>query len=94
MQIQAPRSFLAKVAQSVLSNHYRRQKLERAYLEALQHVPAHGVPDLETQAILMQTLMQLDAVLERLERPVRQAFLGGSSTAWAMSRSPNACKSR
>lgn len=75
VQIQAPRSFLAKVAQSVLSNHYRRQKLERAYLEALQHVPAHVVPDLETQAILLETLMQLDAVLERLERPVRQAFL-------------------
>jgi len=32
LQIQAPRSFLAKVAKSVLSNHYRRQKLERAYL--------------------------------------------------------------
>jgi len=26
--LQAPRSFLAKVAQSVLSNHYRRQRLE------------------------------------------------------------------
>ncbi|BAO61920.1 RNA polymerase sigma factor (sigma-70 family) [Pseudomonas protegens] len=75
VQIQAPRSFLAKVAQSVLSNHYRRQKLERAYLEALQYVPAHVVPDLETQAILLETLMQLDAVLERQEPAVRQAFL-------------------
>ncbi|MCK9815075.1 RNA polymerase subunit sigma [Pseudomonas chlororaphis] len=75
VQIQAPRSFLAKVAQSVLSNHYRRQKLERAYLEALQQLPAHVVPDLETQAILLETLTQLDAVLERLEPAVRQAFL-------------------
>lgn len=75
VQIQAPRSFLAKVAQSVLSNHYRRQKLEKAYLEALQQVPAHVVPDLETQAILLETLMELDAVLERLDAPVRQAFL-------------------
>lgn len=68
LEIHAPRSFLATVAQSVLSNHFRRQKLERAWLEAL-------APDLETQAILLETLMELDAVLERLERPVRQAFL-------------------
>lgn len=30
-----PRAFLTTVAQRVLSNHYRRQQLERAYLDAL-----------------------------------------------------------
>lgn len=75
VEIQAPRSFLTKVAKSVLSNHYRRQKLERAYLQALQAVPEQLVPDLETQAILLETLLELDAVLERLELPVRKAFL-------------------
>ena len=33
IEVQAPRSFLATVAQSVLSNHYRRPKLEKAYLQ-------------------------------------------------------------
>jgi RNA polymerase sigma-70 factor (ECF subfamily) len=63
------------VAQSVLSNHYRRQKLERAYLEALAAMPEQVAPSLETQAILLETLIALDAALESLERPVREAFL-------------------
>ncbi len=75
LDIQAPRSFLAKVAQSVLSNHFRRQTLERAYLQALAQLPEAQAPDLETQAILLETLVELDALLERLEQPVRQAFL-------------------
>ncbi|MBH1966593.1 MAG: sigma-70 family RNA polymerase sigma factor [Pseudomonadales bacterium] len=74
-ELHAPRTFLAKVAQSVLSNHYRRQKLERAYLEALAAMPEPTAPSLETQAILLETLIALDAVLECLERPVREAFL-------------------
>lgn len=73
--VQAPRSFLAKVAQSVLSNHYRRQKLEKAYLHALVLLPETQAPDLETQEILLETLMALDALLDGLERPVRRAFL-------------------
>lgn len=75
LEIHAPRSFLATVAQSVLSNHFRRQKLERAYLQALAELPEALAPDLETQAILLEALVELDAMLERLERPVRQAFL-------------------
>ncbi|WP_448106258.1 sigma-70 family RNA polymerase sigma factor [Pseudomonas azerbaijanoccidentalis] len=74
-ELHAPRTFLAKVAQSVLSNHYRRQKLERAYLEALAAMPEQVAPSLETQAILLETLIALDAALEGLERPVREAFL-------------------
>jgi RNA polymerase sigma-70 factor (ECF subfamily) len=74
-ELHAPRTFLAKVAQSVLSNHYRRQKIERAYLEALAAMPEPSVPSLETQAILLETLIALDAALEGLERPVREAFL-------------------
>ncbi|VVN14745.1 putative RNA polymerase sigma factor FecI [Pseudomonas fluorescens] len=74
-QLHAPRTFLAKVAQSVLSNHYRRQKLERAYFEALAAMPEQVAPSLETQAILLETLIALDAALEGLERPVREAFL-------------------
>lgn len=75
MEIHAPRHFLAKVAQSVLSNHYRRQSLERAYLEALAAMPERVAPCLEIQAILLETLIELDALLEQLEYPVRAAFL-------------------
>ena len=75
-QLHAPGvPFWAKVAQSVLCNDYRRQKLERAYLEALAMLPEPVVPSLETQAILLETLIALDAALDGLERPVREAFL-------------------
>ncbi|SDP87656.1 RNA polymerase sigma-70 factor, ECF subfamily [Pseudomonas extremorientalis] len=75
LEIHAPRSFLAKVAQSVLSNHFRRQKLEKAYLQALALLPEDAAPNAETQWILLETLMALDEVLSRLALPVRQAFL-------------------
>jgi RNA polymerase sigma-70 factor (ECF subfamily) len=81
-QLHAPRTFLAKVAQSVLSNHYRRQKLERVYLEALAAMPEQVAPSLETQAILLETLIALDAALETLERPVREAFLWSQLDGW------------
>lgn len=75
IEVQAPRSFLAKVAQSVLSNHFRRQKLEKAYLQALALLPEEVAPSAETQWLLLETLMALDEVLGRLALPVRQAFL-------------------
>lgn len=75
-QLHAPRTFLAKVAQSVLSNHYRRQKLERAYFEALAAMPEQVAPSLETQAILLETLLALDAALEGLERWCAKRFSG------------------
>ncbi|MGG5291999.1 sigma-70 family RNA polymerase sigma factor [Pseudomonas shirazensis] len=74
-EIRQPRPFLAKVARSVLSNHYRRARLEKAYLETLQADPELIGPDLATQLILFETLVQLDEALAELAIPVRQAFL-------------------
>jgi RNA polymerase sigma-70 factor (ECF subfamily) len=38
-------------------------------------MPEQVAPDLETQAILLETLIALDAALEGLEPLVREAFL-------------------
>ncbi|MFJ3484998.1 sigma-70 family RNA polymerase sigma factor [Pseudomonas sp. NPDC090202] len=75
LEVRQPRPFLAKVARSVLSNHYRRARLEKAYLDALQADPERVGPDLATQLILFETLVQLDEALTELDIPVRQAFL-------------------
>ncbi|WP_070095610.1 sigma-70 family RNA polymerase sigma factor [Pseudomonas sp. NBRC 111139] len=75
IQIRDSRAVLVTVARSVLSNHFRRQKLERAYLEVLASVPEQLMPSLEEQAILLQTLQELDRLMDGLEVPVRQAFL-------------------
>ncbi|MEC4166532.1 MULTISPECIES: sigma-70 family RNA polymerase sigma factor [unclassified Pseudomonas] len=70
-----PRAFLTVVAKRVLFNHYRRQDLERAYLQALAQMPEQVVPSEEERAIILQTLMELDQLLDGLPSPVKRAFL-------------------
>ena len=73
--VRESRALLVTIARSVLSNHFRRQKLERAYLEVLSSLPEHVMPSLEEQAILLETLLELDRLLDGLAADVRQAFL-------------------
>ncbi|UVA81152.1 sigma-70 family RNA polymerase sigma factor [Pandoraea commovens] len=70
-----PRAYLTTVAQNLVSNHWRRQKLERAYLEALAQVPRDVEWSPETRAIMLETLLELDRLLDGLPTMVRQAFL-------------------
>ncbi|KUM34334.1 sigma-70 family RNA polymerase sigma factor [Pseudomonas sp. EpS/L25] len=74
-RLREPRAFLATVAQGLLANHWRRQALERAYLEALAARPEEVQPSPEDQALILETLTELDALLDRLPTRVRQAFL-------------------
>ncbi|WP_073524365.1 sigma-70 family RNA polymerase sigma factor [Pseudomonas fluorescens] len=70
-----PRAFLTTVAKRVLFNFYRRQDLERAYLEALAQTPEHVAPSEEDRAIILQTLLELDQLLDGLPKQVKRAFL-------------------
>lgn len=70
-----PRAYLTTVAQNLVSNHWRRQKLERAYLDALAQVPHEVEWSPETRAIMLETLLELDRLLDGLPTVVRQAFL-------------------
>ena len=70
-----PRAFLTTVAKRVLFNFYRRQDLERAYLEALAQMPEHVAPSEEDRAIILQTLLELDQLLDGLPKQVKRAFL-------------------
>ena len=73
--IAEPRAFLTVVAKRVLFNHYRREDLERAYLQALADMPEQLAPSEEERAIILQTLMELDQLLDGLPNPVKRAFL-------------------
>ena len=70
-----PRAFLTTLAKRVLFNHYRRQDLERAYLDTLAQIPEMVAPSEEDKAIILQTLMELDELLDGLPRQVKRAFL-------------------
>ncbi|SDH17766.1 FecR family protein [Janthinobacterium sp. YR213] len=70
-----PRAFLATVAQRVLFNHYRRQKLEEAYLDVLAQLPPRHAPSPEERSLLLATVFELDRMLDGLPPPVKRAFL-------------------
>ncbi len=75
VEAREPRAFLTTVAQRVLFNHYRRQQLERAYLDALAQAPAGFAQSPEERAILLETLVEIDRMLDGLPSPVKRAFL-------------------
>lgn len=76
-EIREPRAFLTTVAQRVMVSHLRRREVERAYLDALAHRPECLAPSPEERAIVLETLLEIDRVLDGLPAKVRQAFLWG-----------------
>jgi RNA polymerase sigma-70 factor (ECF subfamily) len=70
-----PRAYLRTVASGLVVNHWRRLELERAYLDALAARPELVEPSPEQRALVLETLMRIDAMLDRLAPKVRQAFL-------------------
>ncbi len=72
--LREPRNFLATVAKRVMVDHLRRRSLEQAYLEALALEPELLEVSAEQRVILLETLLQLDAMLDGLNHKVRQAL--------------------
>ena len=70
-----PRPFLATIASRLLANHCRREELERAYLDALAHLRAPQVPSPEMRFMVLETLHEIDAMLDALPPLVKRAFL-------------------
>ena len=73
--LREPRAYLATVARRVLINFLRRRALEQAYLETLTSLPEALAPSAEQQLIILQTLQQIDAMLDGLPSKVRTVFI-------------------
>lgn len=71
----SPRAFLSTVAQRVLYNHWRREQIERAYLDALAQQPEAFATSPEVGAIVLETLLEIDRCLDGLPALVKRAFL-------------------
>ncbi|MNE20060.1 putative RNA polymerase sigma factor FecI [compost metagenome] len=69
------RRFLAQIARNLVIDQWRRQRIKQAYLESLAALPEPETPSLETRAIVIETLMQIDAMLDSMPAKVREAFL-------------------
>lgn len=74
-EIREPRPFLATIANRLLAHRHRRQLLEAAYLEAIAALPEEFAPSPETRLIAVQSLQEIDRVLDGLPSKVREAFL-------------------
>jgi len=73
--IREPRSFLATIARRVLVDRIRRRSIERAYLEVLAIQPEPVGLSLETRELIIETLVEIDRLLDGLGARTRQIFL-------------------
>lgn len=74
-EIREPRAYLTTVAKGILVNWYQRQSLEKAYLQALAQLPEQEMPGEEQRYLILETLNEIDAILDGLPKAVREAFL-------------------
>ncbi|WP_430689469.1 ferric citrate uptake sigma factor FecI [Klebsiella variicola] len=73
--IRDPRSFLCSIAKRVMVDLFRRNALEKAYLEMLALMPEKLVPSPEERESQLETLQLIDEMLDGLSGKTREAFL-------------------
>lgn len=73
--ISQPKSYLAAIARGLMIDHFRRNDIEQAYLAELALVPEPMQPSPEERALLLETLLAIDDMLNGLGPKVKQAFL-------------------
>ena len=74
-QIKSPRAYLLVVAKRVLVDSWRRERIERAYLEALANMPNFHAPDPQEQHLMLETLLEIDRRLAGLPVVVKRVFI-------------------
>jgi len=73
--IREPRALLTTIARRLMYEGWRRQDLERAYLEALALAPELVHPSPEERLLLIETLLEVDRLLNGLSAKAKAAFL-------------------
>ena len=73
--LREPRAYLTAIAKGLMVSHLRRRKLENAYLEALTTQPEAVQPSPEDRLAVLETLTEIDSILDRLPDKDRQVFL-------------------
>ncbi|HVI50640.1 MAG TPA: sigma-70 family RNA polymerase sigma factor [Candidatus Sulfotelmatobacter sp.] len=70
-----PRALLTHIARGLVVDHWRRQDVERAYLEALAQMPPAEVPSPEARLAILEALYHIETMLRSLPVRTRQIFL-------------------
>src|SRR5690606_7972951 len=69
------RRYLARIANGLAIDLYRRRRIEAAYLQAISLLPEPEAPSEEARALAIEALVEIDAALQGLPDKVRQALL-------------------
>lgn len=69
------RAYLRTTAQNLCVNLWRRQEIERAWRETLAMTPEASYPSAERQAMVLQALDEIGAMLNSLSPRAAQAFV-------------------
>ncbi|MBB4817929.1 RNA polymerase sigma-70 factor (ECF subfamily) [Pseudomonas alcaligenes] len=73
--LREPRHYLATIARGLVIDLYRRRSLEQAYLEALAQRPEAYEPSAEERALILDSLLAIDRLLDGLGARTRAIFL-------------------
>jgi RNA polymerase sigma factor (sigma-70 family) len=73
--IREPRALLTTIAQRLMCELWRRQDVERAYFESLAQAPQWAHPSPEERLLLIETLLEVDRLLNGLSAKAKAAFL-------------------
>ncbi|MDH4558906.1 sigma-70 family RNA polymerase sigma factor [Pseudomonas sp. BN417] len=73
--LREPRHYLATIARGLVIDLYRRRSLEQAYLEVLATRPELHEPSAETRALILDSLLAIDRMLDGLGARTRAIFL-------------------
>lgn len=74
-EIGIPRAFLRTIARGLVIDHWRREELQRAYLESIAHLPEAQAPSPEARELVLELLEEISRMLDGLKPKVRTAFL-------------------
>lgn len=73
--VREPRALLTTIAKRLMVDSWRRADLERAYLDSVSQLPEHSAPSPEAHAILIETLLSLDRLLDGLPGVGKAVFV-------------------
>lgn len=73
-EIRELKSFLCTLARRVMVDFYRRDMLEQRGKETLEYLPEQQIPSPELQHVMLETLHQIDVMLDELGDKVQCAF--------------------
>ncbi|WP_114787668.1 sigma-70 family RNA polymerase sigma factor [Vibrio tetraodonis] len=72
---QDSRRYLTHIAKGLVVDLYRRKRIESAYLDMLEQQPSEFAVSTEDKVIMINMLVEVDAMLHKMPFKVRQALI-------------------